>query len=119
MGDPLVPDGQHCSRWKQNEPTNPDKWYPGRVGAGMLTLPTSEGDLVVSYRGIFKFRGDLSVDPPEYVSKIWLFYRIDGAASTGVFASARGVGLMRVTDKLEGGEPSFINHMRGPIHFDN
>ena len=117
MGDPLVPDGQHCSRWKQAEPTNPDKWYPGRVGAGMLTLPTTDGDLVVRYRGIFKFRGDLSIDPPEYLSKIWLIYRIDGDESTGVFAGARGVGLMRVTDKLENGEPSFHNTMRGPIRF--
>lgn len=117
MGEPIVPDGQHCSRWKQSEPTNPDKWYPGQVGAGMLTLSTSEGDLVVRYRGIFNFRGDLSVDPPEYLSKITLFYRIDGDASTGVFAGARGVGLMKVIDKFEDGEPSFHNIMRGPIRF--
>ena len=109
--------GQHCSRWISHPPTNPDRFYRGRVGDGMLTLITAEGNLVVHYRGTFKFQGDLSIEPPEFTARLSLVYRIDGDSSTGVFAGASGVGLMKGVDQLQAGVPSFINMMRGPIHF--
>jgi hypothetical protein len=109
--------GQHCSRWISHAPTDPDRFYRGRVGAGMLTLATPEGDLVVHYRGMFKFQGDLTIEPPEFTARISLVYRVDGDSSTGVFAGASGVGVVKGVDKLEAGVPSFINMMRVPIHF--
>lgn len=109
--------GQHCSRWLIDPPTDPDRAYPGKVGNGMLTFYTADGDLVIHYQGKFRFRGDLSIDPPEYTSKIVLYYKVDGDLSTGVFAGATGVGVMRVIDKFEAGVPSFTTVMRGPISF--
>ena len=109
--------GEHCSRWHVRPPTDPDKWYLGRVGDGEMTLVTDEGNLVLTYRGKFRFRGDVSINPPEFVSLIRLFYRVDGEASTGVFAGARGVGLINIVDKFEAGIPSFSGELRGPIHF--
>ena len=111
--------GQHCSRWISHPPTDPDQFYRGRVEAGMLTLYTPEGDLVVHYRGMFKFHGDLSLEPPEFAARLSLVYRIDGDSSSGVFAGASGVGLMKGVDKLEAGVPSFLNMMHGPIHFED
>ena len=116
---PYTSVGQHCSRWHFEAPIDPDKWCLGRVGDGMMTMTTPDGDLVIRYKGKFRFQGDVSVEPPEFVSLIKLFYKIDGELSTGVFAGAYGVGLMVMTDKFEAGMPSFEGVMRGPIHFDH
>ena len=120
MGEPPVPDGTHCSRWVKGPPMEPNKWYPGRVVDGRLAIATADGDLVVRYSGFFRFKGDLTVEPlPEYVSKIWLFYRVDGAESTGVFEDASGFGVMKVTDKIESQVPSFAAKMKGPIQLQD
>lgn len=89
--------GEHCSRWLAGPPDSSDRTFFGRVGDGVLTLATPEGDLVVSYAGAFAFRGDLTI--PEYTSKVWLRYQVDGDDSTGVFAGASGRGLLLGEDQ--------------------
>ena len=114
---PVEVAGEHCSRWINKAPTDPDRFYRGKVGAGVMTFASDAGDLVITYRGMFKFRGDLSIMPPEYVAQVKLFYTIDGEMSTGVFAGARGVGVANIIDKFEDRVPSFAGELRGPIHF--
>ena len=89
--------GEHCSRWLTGPPDDPDRKYLGGVGDGVLTLTTPQGDLVLSYAGVFVFRGDEAV--PEFASQVLLRYRVDGVGSTGVFEGATGRGLLLVADE--------------------
>jgi hypothetical protein len=89
--------GEHCSRWLTGPPDSPNRRFPGQVGDGELTLATPEGNLVLSYAGVFALQGDLSI--PEYTSKVWMTYRVDGGESTGVFHDASGRGVLFVEDQ--------------------
>lgn len=88
--------GEHCSRWLTGPPDSPDRGFPGRVGDGVMTLTTPKGDLVLSYAGIFTFRGDVTI--PDFTSKVRMRYRVDGDKSTGVFEGASGRGPLFVED---------------------
>ena len=88
--------GEHCSRWLTGPPDRADRWYLGRVGDGVMTLTTPEGDLVLSYAGIFAFRGDVTI--PDFTSKVWMRYRVDGDQSRGVFENAFGRGFLLVEE---------------------
>jgi hypothetical protein len=89
--------GEHCSRWLAGPPDSPDRAFLGRLTDGVLTLATPEGDLVLTYAGVFVFRGDPTI--PEFTSMVWLRYRVDGGDSTGVFAGASGRGLLLGEDQ--------------------
>ncbi len=84
--------GEHCSRWLRGAPDSADRRFPGQVGDGVLMLSTPDGDLALLYSGRFSFQGDAAI--PDFTSKVWLRYRVDGEQSTGVFANASGRGHM-------------------------
>jgi hypothetical protein len=90
--------GEHCSRWLAGPPDSPHRAFPGRLTNGVLTLATPEGDLVLTYAGVFVFRRDPTV--AEFASKVRLRYRVDGGDSTGVFAGASGRGLLIGEDQM-------------------
>ena len=89
--------GEHCTRWLTGPPDSLDRTFFGSVGDGVLTLATPEGDLVLNYAGVFAFRGDVTI--PEFTSKVWLRYRVDGDDSTGVFEGTSGRGLLLGEDQ--------------------
>ena len=79
-----------------------------------MTMTTLDGDdLVVRYRGLWMFQGDLTI--PKFTAKVWLTYRVDGARSSGVFAGARGRGVM-VVDTDTGAE---AGRFRGYLVIDD
>ncbi len=89
--------GEHCSRWTTSPPDSADRTFPGRVGDGVLTVTTPEGILVLTYSGAFAFRGDVTL--PEFTTKVWLRYQVDGHDSTGVFAGTSGRGVLWGNDQ--------------------
>jgi hypothetical protein len=88
--------GEHCSRWMTGPPDRADRRFVGRVGDGVMTLTTPDGDLVVSYAGTFVFRGDVTI--PNFTSKVRMRYRVDGDKSTNVFEGASGRGPLFVEE---------------------